>query len=59
MLVSELGQRDGGGVGVLGLGVCSGLMEEFRLLRTAFGELVSEWEAVAPRKPGDNRRREK
>lgn len=58
MLVSELGQREGEGVGVLGLGVCRGLMEEFKLLRTAFGaaELVREWGAVAPRKPEKNRK---
>lgn len=58
MLVSELGQREGEGVGVLGLGVCRGLMEEFKLLRTAFGvaELVREWGAVAPRKPEENRK---
>lgn len=58
MLVSELGQREGDGVGVLGLGVCRGLMEEFKLLRTAFGaaELASEWGAVAPRKPEENRK---
>ena len=37
MLVSEVGQREGEGVGVLGLGVCRGLREEFKLLRTAFG----------------------
>lgn len=58
VLVSELGQREGEGVGVLGLGVCRGLMEEFKLLRTAFGaaELVREWGAVAPRKPEKNRK---
>lgn len=57
MLVSELGQREGEGAGVLGLGVWRGLMEEFRLLRTAFGaaELAREWAAVAPRKPKENR----
>lgn len=56
--MSELGQREGEGVGVLGLGVCRGLMEEFKLLRTVFGaaELVREWAAVAPRKPKENRK---
>lgn len=58
VLVSELGQREGEGVGLLGLGVCRGLMEEFRLLRTAFGaaELVRAWGAVAPRKPEQDRK---
>lgn len=58
VLVSELGQREGEGVGVLGLGVCRGLMDEFKLLRTAFGaaELAREWAAVAPRKPEENRK---
>lgn len=43
-LVSEPGQREGDGVEVLGLGFCRGLMEEFKLLRMAFGaaELVRE-----------------
>lgn len=42
VLVSALGQREGEGAGLLGLGVCRGLMEEFRLFRTALGvaELV-------------------
>lgn len=58
VLVSEVGHREGDGVGVLGLGVCRGLMDEFKLLRTAFGaaELASEWGAVAPRKPKENRK---
>ena len=58
MLVSELGQREGEGAGALGLWVCRGLMEEFKLLRTAFGaaELVREWGAVAPRKPEENKK---
>lgn len=58
VLVSELGQREGEGVGVLGLGVCRGLMEEFKLLSTALGaaELVREWAAVAPRKPEEKRK---
>lgn len=58
VLVSELGHREGEGVGVLGLGVCRGLMEEFRLLRTAFGAavFVRECGAVAPRKPKQNRK---
>ena len=57
VLVSELGQREGECVGVLGLGGCRGLMEEFRLLRRAFGapELAREW-AAAPRKPEENRK---
>lgn len=44
VLVSELGHREGEAVGVLGLGVCRGLMDEFKLLRTALGaaELVRE-----------------
>lgn len=52
VLVSELGQREGEGVGLLGLGVCRGLMEEFKLFSTAFGtaELGRECDAVAPRK---------
>lgn len=56
MLVSELGQREGEGVGLLGVGVCRGLIEELRLLRTALGaaELVRAWGAVAPRKPEQN-----
>lgn len=58
--MSELGHREGEGVGALGLGVCRGLMEELRLLRTAFGaaELVREWGAVAPRKPERYRQEE-
>lgn len=38
---------------MLGLGVCRGVMELFKLLSTAFGaaELVREWGAVALRKP--------
>lgn len=58
MLVRELGQREGDGVGVVGLGVCRGLMEELRLLRTALGaaELVREWAAVAPRKPEETKK---
>lgn len=53
MLVSALGQRDGDGGALLGLGVCRGLMEELRLFRTALGaaELARVWAAVAPRKP--------
>lgn len=56
VLVSELGQRDGVGVGVLWPVLCRGLMEEFKLLRTALGaaELLREWAAAAaaaPRKP--------
>lgn len=45
-------------MGVLGLGFCRGLIEEFKLLRTVFGaaELVREWAAVAPRKPEENRK---
>lgn len=44
VLVSALDQRDEEGEGVLGLGVCRGLMEEFKLLRMAFGaaELARE-----------------
>lgn len=51
--VSEVGQREGEGVGLLGLGVWRGLMEEFKLFSTVFGaaELGREWDAVAPRKP--------
>lgn len=37
MLARELGHREAGAVGLLGLGVCRGLMAEFRLFRTAFG----------------------
>ena len=56
VLVSELGHREGG-AGVLGLGVCRGLMDEFKLLRMAFGaaELAREWAATAPRKPEEER----
>lgn len=52
-MASELGQREAEGVGLLGLGVCRGLMEEFRLFRIVLGpaELVRVWGAVAPRKP--------
>lgn len=59
MLASELGQREGEAAGLLGLGVCKGLMEEFRLLRTVFGaaELVRVWCAVAPRKPEQSRKK--
>lgn len=57
VLVSELGQRDVAGVGVLGLWVCIGFMEEFKLLRTAFGAAeLREWAAAAPRKPERNRK---
>lgn len=61
VLVSELGQREGEGMGLLGLCVCRGLMEEFRLLRTAFGAegLVRVCGAVAPRKPKQNRKKGK
>lgn len=57
MLVSELGHREAEGVGAGGLGVCRGLMEELRLLRTALGiaELLREWAAAAPRKPEERR----
>lgn len=53
VLVSALGQRDGEGAALLGLGVCRGLMEELRLFRMALGaaELARVWAAVAPRKP--------
>lgn len=53
VLVSALGQRDGDGGALPGLGVCRGLMEELRLFRTALGaaELARVWAAVAPRKP--------
>lgn len=46
---------------MLGLGVCRGLMEEFRLFRTAFGapELGREWGAVAPRKPEEQGKRQR
>lgn len=37
VLARELGHREAGGGGLLGLGVCRGLMAEFRLFRTAFG----------------------
>lgn len=37
MLASELGQREGGGAGVLGLGVGRGLRVEFKLFSRAFG----------------------
>lgn len=59
--MSELGQREGEGMGLLGLGVCRGLMEEFRLLRTAFGAegLVRVCGAAAPRKPNQNKKKEK
>ncbi|TNN70582.1 hypothetical protein EYF80_019166 [Liparis tanakae] len=50
-------QRDVVGLGVLGLWLCIGFMEEFKLLRTAFGAAeLSEWDAVAPRKPERNRK---
>lgn len=53
VLVSALGQRDGDGGALPGLGVGRGLMEELRLFRTALGaaELARVWAAVAPRKP--------
>lgn len=59
MLVSELGQREGGGAGVLGLGVGRGLRVEFKLFRRAFGpeEFGREWGGVAPRKPAENSKR--
>lgn len=58
MLVSEVGQREGGGAGVLGLCVGRGLRVEFKLFRRAFGaaELGREWGAVAPRKPAEQKR---
>lgn len=60
MLVSALGQRDADDAALLGLGVCSGLMDELRLFRTALGaaELASVWAAVAPRKPERKARQE-
>lgn len=56
--VRELGQSEGEAVGVLGLGVCSGLMDEFKLLSTALGaaEVVRECGAAAPRKPEEERK---
>lgn len=53
VLVSELGHIEGGGVGVFGLGVCSGLRAEFKLFKTVFGvgDVGREWGAVAPKKP--------
>lgn len=61
VLVSALGQRDGDGGALPGLGVCRGLMEELRLFRMALGaaELARVWAAVAPRKPEREARQER